>query len=133
MLQTGEDDLLCDMAETYGVLEPRALPPRTLATLAAGLGDSSRIRRRMASVSAGTDTQLLAAIVDQLALLRWQLSCGREEERPVSVLAQLCGDLQPDKAPRGNGLLRGFDSPTDFEAARQQILMGGEEQDGDRH
>lgn len=128
MLQAGEDDFLCDMAETYGILEPRTLPPRTLAALAAGLGDNARVRRRMAGVSAGTDTQLLAAIVDQLALLRWQLFSGKEEERPVSVTSQICGwegwpdEQQGHQAPD----LCSFDSPAQFEAERQRLLKGGE-------
>lgn len=131
MLCAGEDELLCDLAETYGVLEPRALGAERLAVLAAGLDEGSRIRRRMAGVRGGLETQLLAAVLDQLALLRWQLAGGRPEQRPVSVLEQLCGRPTPGKTggrdeTRQNGALQSFDSPAAFEKARARALKGGE-------
>lgn len=43
MILTDEDALICDFAETYNVLDYRALPLRTAATLASGLRADARI------------------------------------------------------------------------------------------
>ena len=53
------------MAETYHILDYRALPATLLATLVAGLRENSRIR----SGKLRTSTALLAAAVDRLSYL----------------------------------------------------------------
>jgi hypothetical protein len=50
MLSTDRDALICDMAETYHVYDMRALPTKTVATLACGLREDSRIKLKMAGV-----------------------------------------------------------------------------------
>lgn len=119
MIGAGGDELLCDFAETYGVLEPRALGARRMAVLACGLRDTSRIRQKLSGMRAGMDTQLLASAVDLLGLLAWHSCCKPGTERPASVLAQLSGD-----GPGGEGErpVRVFDTAADFEAARGRIL-----------
>ena len=47
MLEVDEDAVVCDLAETYGVLDCEALPITLVATLADGLPDSSRIMRKL--------------------------------------------------------------------------------------
>ena len=121
MLCAGEDELLCDLAETYGVLEPRALGAARLAGLAAGLDEGSRIRRRMAGVRGSLEVQLLAAVLDQLALLRWQLAGGQPEQRPASVLDQLF-DRPDEPVQTSDTELCSFDSPAAFEQERQRLL-----------
>lgn len=44
------DELVCDMAETYHVFDLRALPVETLATLAVGLRENSRVKMKMAGI-----------------------------------------------------------------------------------
>lgn len=62
MYAADRDALLCDLAETYGVYDFRALPVATVAVLACGLRADSRIaarlsaERREAETSAGFDT-----------------------------------------------------------------------------
>lgn len=43
MILTDEDALICDLAETYHVLDYRALPLKTAAALASGLRADARI------------------------------------------------------------------------------------------
>ncbi len=43
MITTNEDALICDLAETYGLLDYRAHGARLIATLAAGLRPGARI------------------------------------------------------------------------------------------
>lgn len=51
MLSTDRDALMCDMAETYHVYDMRALPVKTVATLACGLREDARIKLKMAGIS----------------------------------------------------------------------------------
>ena len=117
-MHTGEDELFCDLAEVYGVLDPRALGARRLAMLANGLPDGARVRRKQSGALAGTDTLLLAHLVDLLGLLCWQIGGGKDGQRPASFAAQLLGIQE---APDAQDVY-GFDSAADFEAARAQIL-----------
>jgi len=43
MIATDEDALVCDLAETYHVLDYRMLPLKTAAALASGLRSDARI------------------------------------------------------------------------------------------
>ena len=108
------DALLCDMAETYGIYDLRALPVATLATLVSGLGQGSRIRRKVAGINAPLDTVLLACIVDRLALLIWQNtkdgSKGRNRPRGFA-------DVFVEKEKE----VIGFDSAAEFEAALKRF------------
>ncbi len=47
MLAVDRDALVCDLAETYGILDLYAHPAQLIATLAAGLRENSRIYERM--------------------------------------------------------------------------------------
>ena len=51
MLAADRDALICDLAETYHVLDLTALPVPLLATLAAGLRGDSRIRSVLDAIS----------------------------------------------------------------------------------
>lgn len=93
MLHADEDSFICDMAETYGVFDWRALPLRLAATLAAGLPGSSRSMRKLAGTEYSTDTLLLASAVDNLAMLVWLNSSdgAKGHNRPQSILEALIG------------------------------------------
>ena len=69
MVATGEDDLICDLAEVYHIYDWRSIPVKLAATLAAGLPDNSRSMKRLTGLPCGMDTLLLAAIADRLSLL----------------------------------------------------------------
>lgn len=120
MIAADEDALICDLAETYGVLDYRALPLPLLATLAAGLRDNSRIKSKMLDLKLQPDTMLLAAMVDRLSFLAWaQTEDARNGyNRPPSVLDRLLGvqDTSGDVAVYG--------SIEEFEAARTELLGG---------
>ena len=47
MLAVDRDALMCDLAETYGILDLYAHPAQLIATLATGLREDSRIYARM--------------------------------------------------------------------------------------
>ena len=66
MAALAPDELVCDMAETYHVLDWRALPLRLAATLAAGLPETSRSLRKAAGRTVDFETELLAYAADRL-------------------------------------------------------------------
>lgn len=120
MITVGEDKLICDLAETYGIYEYRAHSPLYIGTLAAGLRDDSRIKMQMSGEKI-TISQLLAALtVDKLANLVWMQSKDgvKGRNKPASVVEQLRGSVKKPKE------IHGFDSPEEFQKAWQNT--GGE-------
>ena len=120
MLRADREALMCDLAETYGVFDLSALPVPTLAVLATGLRDDSRIKMRLSGTSVPRRDLLLAAAVDRLSFLVWGMSedAKRGTNRPKSLVAALL-----DKAEGCSDVMT-FDSPNDFEAAWAAVTGG---------
>lgn len=114
MVREDETALICDLAETYGVLDWRALPLRTAAALSAGLRDNSRIKLKLAGLNADQDTLLLAAAVDRLSLLVWAKTKDAEKglNRPTSIFDRLTGQEEKKKDE-----INAYDSAEAFTAA----------------
>ena len=85
------DEITCDFAEIYHVLDADALPPRLFATLALGLPDESRFKRALSGSRAGGRDLLLAAAVDRLSTLVWfQTKDGQKgRNRPKSIVESM--------------------------------------------
>lgn len=117
MLSADRDALVCDMAETYGIFDFRALPVPLLATLAVGLRADSRIKMRLSGQKVTRTEILLAAAVDRLSMLWWaQTESGHKNvNRPQSILGILLGDV-----PQENNA-ETFDSAENFEDAWERI------------
>ena len=124
MLAADRDALICDLAETYHILDMTALPVPLLATLAAGLRGDSRIRLAMAGETATAAELLQAAVLDRLTTLCWmQTKDGAHgRKRPPSVVEALGGK---DKPKQTNTRPVAFATPVDFERARARILAKG--------
>ena len=118
MIRASETDLICDLAETYGIMDYKALPLGTVAALSAGLREDSRIKMRISGQKLRTDTALAAAIVDRLSILVWmQTKDGaRNRNRPDSILERLTKD------PKKRDEIIAFRTPEEFEAAKAKIL-----------
>lgn len=119
MAASGEDELFCDFAETYHILDWRALPLKTAARLAAGLPQDCRVRRKLCGLSTPLSTLLLAGIADRLSLLSWALSGGSGDQPPL-----LTEKLTQGKKDAANQI-HVFNSPEDFRA-QYAIWTGGE-------
>lgn len=120
MLATDRDALICDMAETYHILDMTALPVPLLATLAAGLRGDSRIQLAMAGEKTPGGTILQAAILDRLTTLCWMQSTdgAHGRRRPPSVVEAMAGkEKKKDPAARPVA----YDSPADFDRAWAEI------------
>jgi len=113
MLRADRDALICDLAETYGIFDYRALPVPLLATLAAGLREESRSKMNLAGSKIRRSEILLAAAVDRLSTIAWLLSnvCPAEGERPKSVLRAILGM----NVENSNDAIS-FESPEEYEA-----------------
>lgn len=118
---TDRDALVCDLAETYGILDMEGVPVGTLATLAAGLRADSRIKMKLSGQKVPQRDLMLAAAVDRLAMLVWLNSeDGRKGiNRPGSLVKAMTGEA--DKPSE----VRGFDSPVDFELEWAKITGVG--------
>lgn len=122
MIATDEDALVCDLAETYHVLDYRSLPARLVATLAAGLRESSRIKLKMAGMPCTSETLLLAMAVDRLSLLFWAKTDDgqKNRNRPESIYMRILGANTKQESD-----IVAFESRSDFEAERKRLMNGG--------
>lgn len=118
MLSTDEDAFVCDMAETYHVMDYRALPVSTLAVLASGLRDNSRIKMQIAGMRHVPIETLAAHCVDTLALILYVIGAQKGAEKPKSMLDIMRGIEEPKKD------IKGFLSGADFEAEKRRLLGG---------
>ena len=126
MIQTDEDALICDLAETYGIFDYRQLPVDRVAVFAFGLRDDSRIKLAMNNSKVPFETFLLAGVLDRLSALVWFKTTDGQKgiNKPLMVAEELTGKT---KAKESKEMI--FDSGEDFEEYRQQILekIGGED------
>lgn len=115
MLSNYPDELVCDMAETYGVFDIYRLPVRTLATLAVGLRDNSRVMMAKSGRLTDDKTVLLSCIVD---LLR-----GTSPSDPNSMTARCyaAGAFSKKQTAPSNDKHEIFNGPEDFRARWKEI------------
>lgn len=119
MINTDEDALICDMAETYQVYDWRSLPVRTAATLASGLREDSRIRTVLRGDRISTSMMLSALTVDGINKLCWfKTEDGQKNRnRPPSILELL--NTEQKKSD-----VSGYDTVEEFEAQRRAFFNG---------
>lgn len=117
MIKKDEEALICDFAETYHIYDYKGLPLNMVAPLAVGLRDSSRIKMIMTGAQASTEIMLMAAMVDNLALLVWaQTKDGAKgKNRPKSITEALIM-----KEPKSTTIT--YNSGEDFIKAREALL-----------
>ena len=119
MARLDGDALICDMAETYHILDWRSLPGRLAATLAAGLRDSSRMKMKISGSKVSLETMLTANIADCLRILVWrETKDGVKGVNPPELFTERITGKSADKNEQG------FDSPDDFMAWRSQMIGG---------
>ena len=113
MMNTDEDALICDLAETYHIYDYRSLPLQLVATLSAGLRDDSRIKLRFADSPVSQDTLLLATIIDKIELFKYLFTTDASKgiNKPQSMVDAIMG-----KPKKQKGIV-GFKSVEAFEAA----------------
>lgn len=112
MLAIGEDEVICDLAQTYHILNYKELSPSLVAVLCCGLDDNSRIKRKMAKSSLTLQDALMALLVDGVHTLIWQRTKdgSKGRNRPESIFKKL---MHIDEKPKDE--LMKFTSEASFE------------------
>ena len=122
MICADREALLCDLAETYGIFDLRALPVSTLATLAVGLREDSRIKRKLLGNPLTRTEMLLAAVFDKLSVLAWLWSKDGQtgDNPPESLLSALMGEKE-----ERSGAAQAFETAEEFESEWRSITGVG--------
>ena len=113
-----EDELICDLAETYHVFDYKELSPKMAATLCFGLRDESRVKMKLARAKITLTQTLIARMVDELSFQSWAKTKDGQKgrNRPQSVLKALTSE-DDDKAEV-------FTTADDFNKAWEKITNG---------
>lgn len=124
MIALDEQALICDLAETYNIYDYKSLPIRTVAILASGLGENSRIRMKARDERVPMYELLLAVIADRLGGISYQLSAGKGE-LPPSLVEALSGQKSEKKRKKINA----YSSADEFQRAWNELVAkkGGSE------
>lgn len=120
MFAVGEDELICDLAETYRIYDYEQLPLKTVAAFAIGLRDDSRIKMKLSGAKVPTNTLLLAQIADAMNTLVWMNSkdCRNNSKRPKSLVEAIMNPKQNEKPMK-------FKNGAEFETYRNALLRKG--------
>ena len=111
VIANSEDQLICDFAQYYHILDYKELQPSLAATLAMGLPEESRIKKKLTGVNVTLDQMLLALILDDLNIFLWSRK-KRKGRKPKQVFKML---TEPEK-PKEE--LMSFSTPEAYEAWR---------------
>lgn len=114
--------MICDLAETYHVFNYRELPVQTLATLVTGLGQDSRVVRKMSGIdNIPLNTRILAMIYDQLNVSNYiqmkKVSGKKKVREPESLYSKLT-----EKPKENKDKPIAFISGDMFDKARERLI-----------
>lgn len=113
MYAADRDALICDMAETYHILDIHAIPVPLLAILASGLRDNSRIKAVMSGRKLVPPEYEIALIHDILAHV---FNNGQTDPFLLSGIVLGEGKKETDS--------RGFDTKEEYESYRKKVIEG---------
>lgn len=113
-----EDELICDLAETYHLFNYRELSPLLVATLCFGLRDDSRVKMKLSGCKITLTQILLARTVDELSFQSWAKTKDgqKNRNRPESVLKALTEEKTDEVVS--------FMTAEDFNKAWESITNG---------
>ena len=115
MIKLDEEALICDLAETYNILDYKKLALNKLAILACGLRDDSRIKLKMSDNILSPNQLLLAGIQDRLSLIVY--SKTKDAEKGINYPKLVFDNLE--------NKINGFSSGEDFMKERERIMKEG--------
>ena len=113
-----EDLLICDLAETYHILNYEELSPKLVATLCFGLRDDSRVKMKLSNSKITLTQTLIARMVDELSFQSWAKTKDgqKNRNRPESVLKALTEEKEDEAEV--------FLTADDFKQAWENITHG---------
>jgi hypothetical protein len=125
-LNLDEDAVACDLAETYHILDYRALPLRLVAKLVFGLRGNSRIKLEASGMKHPLETVLLAGILDNTRMLMWmQSKDGQRGTNRPALVTDIVLHGAPERSAEQD--VQAFEDGAAFERARAEILNRKEE------
>ena len=118
LLSLDRNAIICDLAETYNIYDYRRVPGRLLGILVAGLGENTRIGKKVNGVRGTVSEVLLAQILDGVRWLCWSKTedAKKGRHRPDSVASEFFVSEDKNKAKAM--------SVDDFEKIRSRIVGG---------
>lgn len=119
MIDLDEDAVICDLAETYHVLDYRGLSPRLVAVLCIGLSDDSRIKKKLSNRNLSLEELLLAALVDRISLLVWANT--KDAQKGINKPKSIVHLFERQNETKD---YQGFDSIEEYEKKRAELLRG---------
>lgn len=116
MLSVDEEAFICDMAETYHILNYREIKASLLAILAKGLKPDSRIKLKISKEDFSLEKMLLIGIYDRLTLLVYANSkdAAKGKNKPKLLIDSL----------KKRDTVMSFDSKEEFEKKLKEIKGG---------
>lgn len=120
MIALDEEALICDLAETYQIYDYRRCSATLIGTLSVGLGNDSRIKRKIQEIPMSEQTMFLVAILDRLDLLLWLNSSdgAKGRNRPTPLLQKLLNQEE-------EGQLALFETGEEFDRYIRSVREGG--------
>ena len=115
--------LICDLAETYGVLDYRQLPLRTVAALFFGLRETSRVCQKLAGVKGDGKDVTMAFIADTLAAIYSALTGAKCH---TTLTQEILGEVYEDQSQTTKS--RDYVTYSDAEAF-EKAFYGEEEEE----
>lgn len=124
MINTDEEALICDFAETYHIYNYRSLPLHMAGIYACGLRQDARIIMAMSKTKLTADQTMLAMISDNTRMLAWLNSADgmRGVNRPKSLVEILLGNVKQNVTSG----IEAFETGQDFDDEWRR-LTGGDE------
>lgn len=107
--------MICDLAQTYHILDYSVLKPNILATLVLGLGEESRVMRKLSKSKLSFEHTMLALIFDALQIIAFNQGHKKNAKKPASVYKKLTTEQKKDE-------LMKFASPESFERWRKEHI-----------
>lgn len=115
MLNADEDAVFCDLAETYHLFDWSAVSIPTLARLASGLRDDSRIMLKLSGQRVPIERLLLAMVADNTAYTAWA-NTKAARDNPESVPERIVPIMLGKHTVSNRKAVQSFRTAEEFEA-----------------
>lgn len=119
MIEEGEDELICDLAETYRIYDYKQLPIKMVAIFAWGLPQDARIMRKLSNDNYSTEEKMLIKIFDCVNWLVWSRTedGANNRNKPEQLFDKLY------KIDRENKQVESFETGDEFQTEWRRRIM----------
>lgn len=116
-------DMICDLAETYHIYDYKRVPGRLLGTLVAGLGENSRVKKKLFGICKEVpDNMILAKILDDIEILKWwRTKDGAKGRNRPEMLTRWMFGLSDEKHAQKDDMLL-FKTGAEFDKYRARLM-----------